>query len=765
MNSLTTLSKDQYRLLVEQIPAITYTARIEWGKIAFNYVSPQLETVLGFHPSEWINNPNLFLKHIHPDDRERVGNEHRERLESHEPVQMEYRILSNDGRMVWIRDVASIVREADGVSVNLVGVFHDVTEKKRLEDELSRWDEETRALTTHHPDIIARLDGQGRVLYLNRWLDFCHPMNPESYLGKTLEELEMPDALSNAWSKACARVRFEETPSLLEFSCFLNNDQKIFESRFIPEFGRTGRVKTVLIITRDLTQKKSAECALRESEERFRQLAESITDVFWLVDARTEKFLYVSPAYEKSWGACSLQLLENSRAWLSTIHPEDRTKIEKTFFEKVVNGTLDIEYRVLHHDGNVRWIHNRAFPITNDAGEIFRVAGMAEDITIRKQFEEERLRMSKLDSLGLLAGGLAHDFNNLLTAILGQLSLAKFFIASDNPLFQRLNEAELASMRAQDLTQQLLTFAKGGTPIRKPASLSQIVEENTHFVLTGSNIKSELHIVKELWTVDVDVGQISQVIQNLVINAMQAMPSGGTLTVFGQNLTVTEEERAGHCQVSSGNWVKVSFIDQGIGIPKMHLSKIFDPYFTTKASGHGLGLATSYSIIKNHGGDLTVDSEVGIGTTFTVLLPASIESRVISPRRDAPIQQGQGTILVMDDEAPIRKVLCEMLEVCGYGYQTAKNSHETLELFCEAKKNGTPFDAVILDLTIPGEMGGRIVIQKLLEIDPSVKAIVVSGYSNDPVLSNFKEYGFQGRIPKPFRLNEVSDAIQQVLNK
>ena len=243
---------------------------------------------------------------------------------------------------------------------------------------------------------------------------------------------------------------------------------------------------------------------------------------------------------------------------------------------------MDIEYRILHRDGSVRWIHDRAYPIKNEEGTIYRIAGMAEDVTIRKQFEEERLRVSKLDSLGLLAGGLAHDFNNLLTAILGQLSLAKFFIASDNPLFHRLNEAEMASLRAQDLTQQLLTFAKGGAPIRKPASLSQIVEENTRFVLTGSNVKCEFHIAKELWTVEVDIGQISQVVQNLVINAMQAMSNGGTLTVFGQNIAIDSEGRRADSHLAAGEWVKVSFIDQGVGIQKGHLSKIFDPYFTTK---------------------------------------------------------------------------------------------------------------------------------------------------------------------------------------
>ena len=764
MHKLTTLAQDQYRFLIENVPAIVYTATLELDRISFLYVSPQIESLVGVHPAEWINDSGQFLKQIHPDDRERIRCEYTASFRTHDPFRAEYRIMTYDGHTLWVRDEAKVVRAQDGVSLQLQGVMLEITDQKRLEDELFRWDQETRTLTSHLPDIIARLDTQGRFVYLNRWFDINREVVPEWYLGKTPTELGLPDAVSILWRKAIQQVYHEKSSSIIEFSFSTHEGQKVYESRLVPELGRSGRGESVLIVTRDLTEKKQAEVSLQESEERFRQLAESIADVFWLVDSRAQRFLYVSPAYERSWGSSSKELYDNPETWLTAIHPEDRMKVERSFYQKLVEGTLDVEYRILHIDGSVHWIHDRAYPIKNEEGKVYRIAGMAEDITIRRQFEEERLRVSKLDSLGLLAGGLAHDFNNLLTAILGQLSLAKFFIASDNPLFQRLNEAEMASLRAQDLTQQLLTFAKGGAAIRKPASLSQIVEENTRFVLTGSNVKCEFHVTKELWTVDVDIGQISQVIQNLVINAMQAMHNGGILTVFGQNITIDGETSRSHSHLAAGHWVKVSFIDQGVGIPKGHLNKIFDPYFTTKTNGHGLGLATSYSIIKNHGGDLTVDSEVGTGTTFTVFLAASSESHVLGDNKSPQIRLGDGNILLMDDEAPIRKVLSEMLEVCGYSHQSAKNGDEALAFFSQAQEKGIPFDAVILDLTIPGEMGGRTVIQKLLKIAPLVKAIVVSGYSNDPVLSNFEEYGFQGRISKPFRLSEVSEVLYKVLS-
>ncbi|WP_447971782.1 PAS domain-containing hybrid sensor histidine kinase/response regulator [Nitrospira sp. M1] len=764
MNKLTTYTSDQYRLLVEHIPGIAYTAILEQDGIVFRYISPQIETILGIHPSEWIDNPEQFMKHIHPEDRERVRPEHRASFQTQEPFRAEYRVIGSDGHTLWFRDEGNVMRGPDGVSFLLQGVMLNITDQKRLEDELLRWDREARTLTDHLPDIIARLDPRGRFLYLNRWFDASRDVVPEWYLGKTATELDVPDTISFFWEKSLRRVCHEKTMVIIEFSFSSSDGQKFFESRLVPEWGNSGGIDSILIVTRDLTEKKLAEVSLQESEERFRQLAESIADVFWLVDSVSQQFIYVSPVYEKCWGSSSQELYHNPEAWMAAVHPEDRMRVERSFYQKLGEGTLDIEYRILLRDGEIRWIHDRAYPIHNKEGKIYRIAGMAEDVTIRKQFEEERLRVSKLDSLGLLAGGLAHDFNNLLTAILGQLSLAKFFIASDNPLFPRLNEAEMASLRAQDLTQQLLTFAKGGTPIRKPASLSQIVEENSRFVLTGSNVKCEFHITKELWTVEVDVGQISQVVQNLVINAMQAMPDGGTITVFGQNITIESESSWTRGHLSVGHWVKVSFMDQGVGIQKEHVSKIFDPYFTTKPSGHGLGLATSSSIMKNHGGSVAVDSEIGIGTTFTIFLPASTESQIAMHKPSTQIRIGHGNILIMDDDAPIRKVLSEMLEVCGYSQKTATNGEETLAVFAHAQEQGTPFDAVILDLTIPGEMGGRIVIQKLLKIAPSVKAIVVSGYSNDPVLSNFQEYGFHGRISKPFRLGEVSEVLHSVLS-
>jgi CheY-like chemotaxis protein len=364
-----------------------------------------------------------------------------------------------------------------------------------------------------------------------------------------------------------------------------------------------------------------------------------------------------------------------------------------------------------------------------------------------------------------LAGGLAHDFNNLLTAILGQLSLAKYTLESSHPLFYRISEAEQASLRAQDIARQLLTFSKGGAPIKKTVPLREILEENVRLVLAGSNVRPIFQISEELWLVNVDVGQICQVIHNLVINARQAMVEGGECIIHAHNVVGDEVEISDIGQAAShaDQWVQISFIDHGIGISKENLEKIFDPYFTTKSTGSGLGLATSYSIVRNHGGVLSVKSELGKGSAFSLFLPAIPNVKMVQESPERRVKVGHGKILIMDDEIQIRKVLGEMVETCGYSYQTAKDGEEALKIFCQAQEIGDPFSAVILDLTVPGGVGGKDVISKLLTIDPQVRAIVVSGYSNDPVLANYQEYGFKGRVAKPFNLVDLSVVLNSVI--
>ena len=389
------------------------------------------------------------------------------------------------------------------------------------------------------------------------------------------------------------------------------------------------------------------------------------------------------------------------------------------------------------------------------------MASITRDITSRKRMENELLKVEKLESLGILAGGIAHDFNNILSAILGNVSLAKLLVQPEEKLYTYINNAETACARARDLTQQLLTFAKGGAPVKKTSSIAQLLNETAGFALRGSNVRCEFQIAEDLWTAEVDEGQISQVIHNLVINADQAMPEGGALKVRAENILVNGQQ---NIPLPEGKYIAVAVSDQGIGIPKEYITKIFDPFFTTKQKGSGLGLASCYSILVNHGGYITAASEPGAGSTFTFYLPASAEKIEHKEVAGEVNSDGKGRILVMDDEDIIRDMAQELLSGLGYEVELAGDGAEALNRYQEARASGAPVDAVIMDLTIPGGMGGEEAIQKLLAVDPEARAIVSSGYSNNPIMADYKKYGFSGVLAKPYKIAELSAVLQSVMN-
>ncbi|NOY53473.1 MAG: response regulator [Deltaproteobacteria bacterium] len=381
------------------------------------------------------------------------------------------------------------------------------------------------------------------------------------------------------------------------------------------------------------------------------------------------------------------------------------------------------------------------------------------DITERKRMEEEQQRIGKLESLGVLAGGIAHDFNNLLTAILGNINILKKESQPGTLIFERAEKAEKASLQAKGLTRQLLTFARGSKPAKRTASLKQVIRDAVEFALTGTNVKAEFSVAGDLWFADVDVDQIGQVMNNLALNAVQAMPEGGCIRVGASNVTEAPGDLA------PGRYIQIIVTDEGLGIAGKDLHRIFDPYFSTREQGSGLGLASVYSIIHRHGGCVTVDSVEGEGATFKVYLPASSKhARTVRDRKERE-WTGRGRILVMDDEAFVLDVAGNMLSKMGFEVVYAKDGGEAVALFRKGLQEGRPFAAVIMDLTIPGGMGGRETQDCLRRIDPGVKTIVSSGYSDDPILSQYQDYGFQGILLKPYRLAEMSEVLRSVLGR
>lgn len=400
-----------------------------------------------------------------------------------------------------------------------------------------------------------------------------------------------------------------------------------------------------------------------------------------------------------------------------------------------------------------------ASPMFNQEGVYLGLILVFRDITEQIKIQEELMKAHKLESVGILAGGIAHDFNNILTGILGNLSLAKLDADENSELLERVEEAEQASHRAKGLTTQLLTFSKGGKPVKTTVSLAELIREASSFALTGSNCLCNLEVVPLLWKVDADGDQITQVIHNLVINGCQAMPKGGTISIKCENQVIDEENPY---FLSPGNYVRFSVADTGNGISREELTKIFDPYYTTKENGSGLGLASAYSIIKNHLGHIEVISDPGKRTEFVCFLPASEEKALVVEEKLEQLTSGAGRILIMDDEKMVRQVTGRMLKTLGYTSDVAEDGDIAIRKYQEAMEEGAAFDMVIMDLTIPGGMGGEEAIKHLLQIDPDVKAIVSSGYANNPVIADYEKYGFCAVISKPFSISQLSAALAEV---
>lgn len=409
-------------------------------------------------------------------------------------------------------------------------------------------------------------------------------------------------------------------------------------------------------------------------------------------------------------------------------------------------------------------IAQSAAPIKDDSNQIIGAVLVFRDITQKQKIDEELNKIQRLESIGILAGGIAHDFNNILTAILGNISLIKDQLNPNTKIAERLSQAEKACLQAQNLTQQLLTFSIGGVPVKKVFTIVDLIEQTVSFALRGSNVSSDFIIPEGIWAVEADEGQVNQVINNLIINAVQAMPQGGVIQVGCENVTIGSESKEKE-PLKKGKYVKIYIKDKGIGIPAEYLPQIFDPFFTTKQKGNGLGLSTSYSIIQKHEGYMTVESKLGIGTTFYVYLPASSIAAKSSAQEEHISFKGEGKILIMDDEEFILNISGEMLKEMGYEVDFAKDGQEAIASYKEAMESGNPFDAVIMDLTIPGRMGGKEAIMKLKEIHPEIKAIVSSGYSSDPIMAEYDKFGFSGILAKPYGCDELGSVMCEVIRK
>lgn len=515
-------------------------------------------------------------------------------------------------------------------------------------------------------------------------------------------------------------------------------------------------VSTGFDVSSERLREQALQDALRSLTQATRAGGVGLWD--WDLGSNTVHF---SDEWKRQLGHAPDEISESFEEWRSRVHPEDLpgalAHVQAKLARADVEGSNDV-FRLRHRDGSYRWILAQSSVILDEHGRPHRMLGSHVDITERRRLEERVNETQKLESIGTLAAGIAHDFNNLLGAISGNLALLRSTPPGDPDAPVLLKELDDAARRARALTQQLLSFAKGGAPVLNVASVRDLLIDVSTFVTRGSNARCVFTLAEDLATVEADVGQLSQVIDNLVINAMHAMPEGGTIRIGAENVRL---EGANPLDLPAGRYVRITVADEGTGIPAEVLPRIFDPFFTTKSTGSGLGLSSSYTIVSRHGGRITVQSTVGVGTVFEIHLPASTApARAVAA---VSTVQGHGRILVMDDDDLLRSLFRRMLTRLGYECDLCAEGNDAVRQFDAALRAGRRYDAVILDLTIPGNRGGAYVLPLLKALDPDVVALVTSGYADDDVLAHFEQHGFRGRIPKPVDMAALSAELARVL--
>jgi len=639
-------------------------------------------------------------------------------------------------------------------------IQREITERQQSEGALRESEERFKQFFDHAPVYCYMISPDGKVMDINKSALKALGYEREEIIGKPFlatiyapSSQEKAKELFQTWRKT-GQLDNEE----LEIMTQDGTERTVLLSVDAVR-DAAGEIIHSISVQRDITERKQNKEIIQQQNKFLNNVIESLSHPFYVIDANTYRIMMANSATR--WG----ELSEDSTCYALTYKRnkpcDGREHLCPLKMIKESKKPVLVEHVHYDEDGNARDVEIHAYPLFGKNGEVEKVIEYSMDITERKQMEEEIRKVHNLESLGLLAGGIAHDFNNVLTGVIGNLALLLRLIDKDSEEYEIAMEAKNAADKTEDLTQQLMTFAGGGSPVKETASIEELLRDATELSLHGSNTKPVYHFPEGLLSVDVDTGQIGQVIQNLVLNADQAMPEGGILKVSAENVEVSDEEPL---PLEAGFNVKISIEDQGIGMSDNILGKIFDPYFSTKQAGHGLGLSIVHSIVSRHDGHITVSSEVGVGTTFNIYLPASEKQPVTVTEEEPELARGTGRILLMDDQETIHRTVGRMLKELGYDVDAAYEGTEALQAYKEAWAADKPYGVVIMDLTIPGGMGGEEAVVKLHEIDPQARVIVASGYSNDPVMANYADYGFCAMLKKPVDLHELVDTVQKVMS-
>jgi len=704
-----------------------------------------------------------------PDHERMDRTAERALLDGASGYQQEFPIIGTDG-LHWLSEEV-IIHPGGPNEWNLAGVIVDITKRHEAEDARRTTERQLEQILKGADCLLWQAIVTGDPDIQLQWQMFV----PPSILFKRIFGENAGPEKDRLWTEEMvpewkeiqrtSRDALRQDRPDYEQEFHVANNANTFLFREHVKVTRLGPNMWNLVgVVVDITARREAELALAAEKERLAVTLGSMSEGVITIDHRGKVlFMNKAAAEMTQWTAeetvgrdvTEICLLKNAASGRETALPV------KDVLEEGIHAEVPAQTLMKGRSDRMRLVEGRLVPVANVSSKRVGAVLVLRDITERQRMEEKLQNAAKMESVGILAGGIAHDFNNILTAILSNLTLLQLDLGGMPEQASMLDDAVLATKRAAELTLQLLTFSKGGDPVRSAVHLPEVIREATTFAHRGSGVKSEFDMAAGLWAADVDKAQISQVIQNLVINATQAMPNGGTLRITASNERISA---GSHSVLQEGAYIRIAMADTGSGIAPEHIGKIFDPYFTTKLQGHGLGLATVFSIIKRHQGHIEVSSVVGKGTTFTFWLPAAQTPQAQQGASPGFAGAGRGgRVLFMDDEEPIIRMAEKLMQRMGLEFESVADGRAAIDRYRSAKEAGRPFDLVVMDLTIPGGMGGREAISVLRKFDPGVKAIVSSGYSSDLAMADFRKHGFRGMVAKPYDISELATVIRNVL--
>ena len=759
-------SEERYRLLAENSLDIIST-NLHDG--TFQYVSPACHRILGYKPEELVGHSIYDL--FHPDEIASLTKAVSQVIDNPGKALTIFRYRHKEGHYVWLEATTQpIYGSSNSKVLYFVSVARDVSERIQAEEALLQSEARYRLLAHNLPNIsVIVFDRDMRYLVVEGGALPPNSFSTQLIEGKTLYEVLPPETANKILPYYQAALAGIETT----FEDYY--DDRVLLVMAVPVRDEKGKITNGMILSQDITNLKRSEQSLANEKERLSVTLSSIGDAVITTDLKGNITLINKVAENLTNSTYTEAIGQPIETVMHLVDEKTHAQRESPLWECLSTGQVVIMQNhtlLVALDGTEYVIMDSCAPIRDQQSNIIGAVMVFRDVTSQLKLEAELQKAAKLESLGVLAGGLAHDFNNLLTGITGYLDLSKYYLENSETLQitelkDFINQAQTATERARELTIQLLTFAKGGRPIKNTVALPQLIEESTRFMLHGTNVKSVFALPQDLLTVTADAGQLGQVFQNLVLNAIQAMPEGGSIIISAANVRLGESTLP---EIEAGLYVRLSFQDEGVGIPHDNLLKIFDPYFTTKNSGNGLGLAICHSIIRQHKGHIEVESVLGKGTTFTLYLPAiNQQAETVVSHVAAVSKYAQATtpmrILVMDDEQLLRNLVKQFLQRMGHTVEVATEGKEACQLYQAAFEAGHPFDVALLDLTIPGGMGGKQTMTKLLELDPYATGVVCSGYSNDPIMANYMQYGFKEVLPKPYNMGTLARILEKLASE